>query len=189
MEKTAKYAEEQDNDSTYSFQNYDSRQLLMFFYQGWYLHKEKETLFLTSFMANFGLTATSLFEIWTPAWSSDSTSRFHIGIFILFLTEWSSLACSFFCCCCFFVLFCFVFFTKDFVPLLIFHEQRFFHEQRASICQFCRVRDLNKIWKQHENRPPTAAVAAKISPGDSPRSEIITPYWFINFYLKIRFFK
>ena len=159
MEKTAKYAEEQDNDSTYSFQNYDSRQLLMFLYQGWYLHKEKETLFLTSFMANFGLTATSLFEIWTPAWSSDSTSRFHIGIFILFLTEWYS----------FFllwpvlvvvvvvvvVLFCFVFFTKDFVPLLIFHEQRFFHEQRASSCQFCRVRDLNKIWKQHENRPPT----------------------------------
>ena len=113
MEKTAKYAEEQDNDSTYSFQNYDSRQLLMFLYQGWYLHKEKETLFLTSFMANFGLTATSLFEIWTPAWSSDSISRFHIEIFFLFLTEWYSffllwpvlffLLLLFFC----FVLFCF----------------------------------------------------------------------------------
>ena len=33
----------------------------------WYLHKEKETSFLTSCLANFGLTATSLFEIWTPA--------------------------------------------------------------------------------------------------------------------------
>ena len=118
--KNRKYAEEQDNDSTYSFQNYDSRQLLMFLYQGWYLHKEKETLFLTSFMANFLL--------WPVL--------FVVVVVVV-------------------VLFCFFFFTKDFVPLLIFHEQRFFHEQRASICQFCRVRDLNKIWKQHENRPPT----------------------------------
>ena len=37
--KTAKGAEEQDNESTYSFQNYDLRRLLMFLYQGWYLHK------------------------------------------------------------------------------------------------------------------------------------------------------
>lgn len=28
--------------------------LLMLLYQGWYLHKEKETSFLTLFMANFG---------------------------------------------------------------------------------------------------------------------------------------
>ena len=34
----------------------------MFLYQGWCLHKEKETLFLTSCMANFGLTAIFLFE-------------------------------------------------------------------------------------------------------------------------------
>ena len=40
-------------------------------------------------MANFGLTATSLFEIWTPVWSSASTSHFHKGIF-LSLTEWYS---------------------------------------------------------------------------------------------------
>ena len=26
----------------------------LYFVQGWYLHKEKETLFLTSSMANFG---------------------------------------------------------------------------------------------------------------------------------------
>ena len=37
--KTGKCAEEQDNESTYSFQNYDSRRLLMFLYQGWYLLK------------------------------------------------------------------------------------------------------------------------------------------------------
>ena len=61
--KTGKRSEEQDRESTYSFQNYDSRRLLMFFYQGWYLHEEKETSFLISRMANFGLPATSLFEI------------------------------------------------------------------------------------------------------------------------------
>ena len=41
--KTANCVEEQDNESTYSFQNYDSRWL--FFYQGWYLHEEEEPPF------------------------------------------------------------------------------------------------------------------------------------------------
>ena len=80
--KTAKCAEEEDNESTYSFQNGDSRQVFcikLFLYQGWYLHKEKETSFLTLCMVNFGLTASPLFKIWTPAWSSTSTSRFHRG--------------------------------------------------------------------------------------------------------------
>ena len=83
--KTAKCAEEQNNESTYSFQNCDSRQVLMLLYQGWYLQKEKETSFLTLCMVNFGLTATSLFKIWTPAWSSASTSRFHKGSSLSFL--------------------------------------------------------------------------------------------------------
>ena len=39
------------------------------------------TSFLTSFIASFGSTATSLFKIWTPAWSSTSISRFHRGNF------------------------------------------------------------------------------------------------------------
>ena len=43
--KTGNRAEEQDDESTYSLQNYDSRRLLMFLCQGWYSHKEKETLF------------------------------------------------------------------------------------------------------------------------------------------------
>ena len=72
--KTGRCAGEQDNESTNSFQNYDSRRLLMLLYQGWYLHKEKETSFLTSCLANFCLTATSLFEIWTPAWRSATSS-------------------------------------------------------------------------------------------------------------------
>ena len=68
----------------------------MFLYRGWYVHREKVILSLTSCMANFGLTATSLFEIWTPAWSSASTSRFHKATgtgwsFFLFLTERYSL--------------------------------------------------------------------------------------------------
>ena len=33
---------------------------------------------------------------------------------------------------------------KDFLPLLIFHEQRFFHKQRASTCEFWKVRDVKK---------------------------------------------
>ena len=79
--KTGKGAEEQDNESTYSFQSYDSKRLFMFLYQGWYLHKEKEISFLTACLANFSSTGTSLIEILTPAWSSASTSHFHKGIF------------------------------------------------------------------------------------------------------------
>ena len=107
--KIGKCAEEQEY--TDSFPNYDSRplrgfrRLSMFLYQG--LHKEKETSLLTLCMANFGLTATSLFEIWTPAWSSASTSRFHKGICFLSSKNFFS---SFF----------FPFFTKVSLPLLIF---------------------------------------------------------------------
>ena len=61
--KTGKCAKKQENELINSFQNYNLRRLLMFLYQGWYLHKEKETSFLTSCMAHFGLTVTSLFEI------------------------------------------------------------------------------------------------------------------------------
>ena len=59
----------------------NSWRLSMFLYKD--SHKEKKTSLLTLCMANFGLTATSLFEIWTPAWSSASTSRFHKGICFL----------------------------------------------------------------------------------------------------------
>ena len=73
--------------------------------------ERKGNLVLTLCMANFVLTATSLFEIWTPAWSSATASRFHGGFFsflarmVLFF---SSLGLYFFL------------FTKDFLPLLIF---------------------------------------------------------------------
>ena len=46
--KTAKCAVEEDYESTYSFQNYDSRQLFsiqMFLYQNWYLIKKGKARF------------------------------------------------------------------------------------------------------------------------------------------------
>ena len=136
--KTGKCAEEQDSELTDSFQNYDSKRLLMFLYQGQYLHKEKETSFLTLCnMAKTGLTATSLFEIWTSTWSYVSTNRYHKAIFFF---SWQNGTLSFF----FGPVFFSFSFTKDF---WFFHEQRFFLEKRASKCEFRKVRDVNKIWK------------------------------------------
>ena len=95
----------------YSFQNYHSRWLLMFLYQGCYLYTEKEASFLTSWMAIFGLTATSMFEIWTPAWSSATTNRFKRDFFSYLDRTFALLwACFFF----------FSFFTKGFLPLFDF---------------------------------------------------------------------
>ena len=91
--KNCECAEEQDNESTYSFQNYVSSWYLMFLYQGWYLHKEKDTSFLTLCMENFGLTANSLFKIWTPVRSSARTSRFHKNFFSF---SWQNGTLSFF---------------------------------------------------------------------------------------------
>ena len=121
------------------------RRLSMFFYQG--LHKEKETSLLSLCMAHFGSTATSLFEIYTPAWSSASTSRFHKGICFL---SWQN----------FFLLSFFLFLLRS------LFRSWFFHKQRASTCEFYKVHDVNRIWKLHENRALTWAVAATI---DSPR--------------------
>ena len=66
-------------------------------------------------------------------------------------------------------------------------RKQLFHEQRASTSEFCKVRKVKKIGKK--KRAPLRAVAAKIPPGDRPWSEIMTPSWFINFSLKIRFSK
>ena len=138
--------------------------------------KQKKTSFLTSCMANFGLTATSLFFVLcSPARSSASTSRVHKLIFSLL----DRMVLSFF--------FGPVsFFFSLFLPRTFFRFW-FFHEQIDSTSEFCKVRDVNKIWNKHENLAQTWTVAAR----DSPRcaSEIMTPSWFINFYLKIRFSK
>ena len=45
--KTGKCSVEQDNKPTDSFLNHNSRRFLMFLYQDWFMHEEKETSFLT----------------------------------------------------------------------------------------------------------------------------------------------
>ena len=88
----------------------------------------------------FWLHRTSLFEIWAPAWSSVSTNRFHKRI--VFFT-WQSATLSFLWACLFFL-----FFSQGLSSAVdFFHAQRFFHKQRASTCEFCKVCDVNKIWK------------------------------------------
>ena len=125
--KTGKCSKEKNNESTYSFQNYDSRRLLMFLYQGWYLHKEKETSFLTSCIADFGLTATSLFEIWTPAWSSASTGRFNKGSFFF---SWQNVTLSFF-------------FGPVFVFIIIIYFVFFFYHRLSSAFDFSMSKDFS----------------------------------------------
>ena len=71
-------------------------------------------------MANFGLTATSLVEIWTQAWSSASTSNFHKGMFS---------------------------FLDRMIPFLSSWGLLFFSQRLSSTFEFCKVRDVNKIWK------------------------------------------
>ena len=170
--KNCECVEEQDNKSTYSFQNYVSSWYLMFLYQGWYLHKEKDTSFLTLCMANFGSTANSLFKIWTPARSSARTSRFHKNFFpsldktVLFLSSYGPFFFS-------------------------------FYQGLSSAFDFSMSKDLSiskelprckqkcamytKYGNNAKNEPQDERLPAKIPPRDSPRSEIMTPSWFIYF--------
>ena len=134
-------------------------------------NKEKETSFLTLCMAKFGSTATSLFEIWTSAWSSDITSLFYKGIFFLFFTEWY----SFFLLWAFFFFFLF-FLPRNFFRSWFFRERRFFHKQRASTSDFlkCAMQARYGItckWKSSLN----VSGCRETPPGDLPRSEIMTP--------------
>ena len=122
-------------------------------------NKEKETSFLTLCMAKFGWTATSLFEIWTTAWSSDITCLFFSFFYrmVLFL---SSLG--------FFFLFSFFFF---------FYQGIFFtlgfsvSEDFSTSKELLRVIILSARCKQdmelhvNENRASTWAVAAKLPQG------------------------
>ena len=77
-----------------------SRWFSLFLYQGWYLQTEKETSFLTSCMASFDLTATSLFRKSGRQWGAPPVPvPFTKELFLLLLTEWyflSSLGMFFF---------------------------------------------------------------------------------------------
>ena len=66
MEKLQNVLRSKTTNRHTAFKNSDSRQVFyiqMFLHQGWYLHKERETSFLTLCMVNFDLTATSLFKL------------------------------------------------------------------------------------------------------------------------------
>ena len=73
----------------------------------------------------------------TPTWSFVSTSLFHKGFFS-FLDRMLLFLSSYF-------LFFFFLLPRNFFRYWFSHEQRFFPEQRASTCEFCQVRDVNKI--------------------------------------------
>ena len=100
--KNCECAEEQDNESTYSFQNYVSSWYLMFLYQGWYLHKEKDTSFFNIMYGKFWFDGEFFVQIWTPARSSARTSRFHKNFFpsldrtVLFLSSYGPFFSSFY---------------------------------------------------------------------------------------------
>ena len=105
-------------------------------------NKEKETSFLTLCMAKFGWTATSLFEIWTPMWSSDIICLFYKGNFsflyrmVLFLSTLG-----------FFFLFSFLFFYQGVFSALDFSVSKDFSTSKELLrVTFLKVRDVNKIW-------------------------------------------
>lgn len=99
-----------------------------------------------------------LLNPFTAAWSSASTNRFHKLFFsfldrmILFLSSLGLFFSSFF----------FSFFYQNFFRFWFFQEQRFFHKQRASTCEFYEARDANKTREQLLKRAPRWAVVAKI---------------------------
>ena len=107
--------------------------------------------------------------------------------FLLFLTEWyflSSLGLFFFSSSFFFF-----FLPRTFYCFWFFHEQRFLHKQRDSMCEFCKVHDVNKCGNNIRIEPKQEWLPWKFPQGDSPRSEIMTSFWYCNFYLKICFFR
>ena len=96
-------------------------------------------------MSNFGLTAASLFEILTPAWSSTSAIRLYTGI-LFFTLQNGALSFFFknFFVLLYFIYLFFCFFIKNLLPLLIFPMSKdFFHKLRASTFEFCQVSDVN----------------------------------------------
>ena len=127
-------------------------------------------------MTNFGLTATSLFKIWTPAWSSTSTCGFHRGVvssldrLVLCLSSLGQ----------FFLLF----------PFFFFNQRRLSSSslsKKEPHLNFVKCEILTIYTNNMKNNPQDERLLRKFLPGDSPRYEIWTPSWFITFYLKYVF--
>ena len=77
-----------------------------------------------------------------------------------------------------------VFSPRTFLRFWFFHEQRFSINKELSRVNFVKCAMKTKYRNNMKVEP--RAVAAKIPPRDSPRSEIMTPSWYLTFYLKIR---
>ena len=127
MQKTTKCAEGQDNESTESFQNYSSRRLLMFMYKAGTSIKKRDFLF-NIMCGKFRFNGD---------WSQSRRN------FFLFLAEWY----SFFLSSLVQISFSFFFFTKDFLPLLIFPWAR------ASSSEFCKVHAVKKYGNYMKEEP------------------------------------
>ena len=68
------------------------------------------------------------------------------------------------------------FLTRDFLPLSIFSKAKSFHEWIKSSAR-CK-QNMDITWKSSSN---ISGCRQNSSPGDSPRSDIMTPSWFMNF--------
>ena len=98
----------------------------MFLYQGWYLHKEKESSFLTSCMAHFGLTVTSLVKS-RHQHEAPLVQVVFTKEFFFYLTEWYPFFLSL-------GLFFIFFSSKDFLQLLIFSMSKDFSINKELPC-------------------------------------------------------
>ena len=152
MQKTTKCAEGQDNESTDSFQNYSSRRLLMFVYKAGTSIKKRDFLF--NIMCGKFRFDGDVWRCWKPGRQHRAlpvlvavTKKFFsfLGRMVLFL--------SFFFGPNFFFIF---FFTKDFLPLLIFPWAR------ASTCEFCKVHAVKKNMEITWKRSPIISVCRQI---------------------------
>ena len=76
---------------------------------------------MTTMYSKFGFDGDFFVRNLDASVGSASTSHFHKGIFFLFLTEWHIF---FLLKACFF--FFFLYFPKDFLPLLIFPRAKIF---------------------------------------------------------------
>ena len=82
------------------------------------------------------------------------------------------------------------FLPRTFFRSWFFREQRFFHKQRTSTSEFLKCAMQTKYGITCKLKSSLNVSGCRdTSPEDSPRSEIMTPSWFIIFHLKIRFSK
>ena len=172
--KPAKWAEEQDNQSTHSFKITIRGNCWCFCIKAGTCIKKRLPRFQHHVRQILDRQRLLCSKSGSQRKSSASTSRFHKGFFfslpdrvVPFL---SSLRL--------------VFSPRTFLRFWFFHEQRFSINKEFPRVNFVKCAMKTKYRNNMKVEP--RAVAAKIPPRDSPRSEIMTPSWYLTFYLKIR---